>query len=124
MTDHKLNTPTEWLLILVLLILMAMNLTHFPIIGDNARAIKNVENACNAKDVSQRLTYSSKASELNSYWSDFANAVSTQAALVVSNDAVKANYEPENPTYIQATNAYNIVYFKVIQVCSNHMKKK
>jgi hypothetical protein len=124
MTNHKLNTPTEWLLILILIILMAMNLTHIPIVGDNARAIKNVVNACNAKDVSQRLAYSSKASELNSYWSDFADAVSTQAALVVSNEAVKARYEPENPTYIQTTNAYNIAYFKVIQVCSNHMKKK
>jgi len=124
MTDNKLKIPTEWLLILVLIVLMVMNLANVPIIGDNARAIKNVEKACNSKEISERLAFSSKASELNSYWSDFANAVSTQAALVQSNEAVKAYYEPENPTYIQATNAYNVAYFKVIQVCSNHMKKK
>jgi hypothetical protein len=113
---------TEILLGILILLMCFLNLEKFPVIGDNATAIKYVKKACNAKNVTDRLTLSSKASELNSYWSDFATALSTQAALAQSNDYVKAYYSPENPTYIQATNAYNTAYFKVIQVCSNHTK--
>jgi hypothetical protein len=101
-----------------------LNLEKFPVIGNNAVAIKYVKKACHAKDITDRLAFSSKASDLNSYWGEFATALSTQAALVQSNDTVKAYYDPENPTYIQATNAYNIAYFKVFQVCSNYSKIK
>jgi len=115
---------TEVLLIALIGIVCFLNSEKAPFIGTNSQATKYVEKACNAKELSERLAFSAKASELNTRWSDFATALSTQAALVAGNEIVKSNYEAGNPIYIQTTTAYNIAYFKVIQICSNHMLKK
>jgi hypothetical protein len=123
MPERSSISLTNWLLIILIGVLIAINFTKAPIIGSHARALTFIEKACNSKNVSVRITYSGKASELNPRWDAFATAIATQAALTESNNAVKAYYSQENPTYVEATSAYNIAYLKVAQVCSNHMEK-